>query len=88
MTAAAAVILNLKCGNDESEIPRSQQIACALGFLYARHPQVHSFLTGNGCAHLLQQHALGTALQLEGAALTHGALFSLGGLGLLLSWSM
>ena len=54
-------------------------------FLYARHPQVHSFLIRNGCAHLLHQHALGTVLQLEGAALTHGALFSLEGLESLLS---
>ena len=54
-------------------------------FLYARHSQVHIFLIRNGCAHLLQQYALGTVLQLEGAALTHGASFSLGGLGLPLS---
>ena len=61
----------------------SLQTACTLGFLYARHPQVHSFLIGNGCADLLQQHTLGTVLQLEGTALTYGALVSLGGLGLL-----
>ena len=45
-----------------NRIPRSQQIACALGFLYARHPQMHSFLIRNGYAHLLQQHAVGTVL--------------------------
>ena len=34
-------------------------------FLYARHPQVRSFLIGNGCAHLLQQHVLGTVCSLR-----------------------
>ena len=97
--AAAAVILTLKCGDNESEkcfiarYPFDKQSSkilancLCLGFFYARQPNVYCFLIKNGFAHLLLQQALGAVLRLEGAALTHGALFFLGGLGLLLSRS-